>query len=217
MKILSSFKKSLIGAALLAAATAAQAASYNIFNDFTGWLGSVESMGSTTLGTGTFVGVGCAPGVSCPNVAVNGLPGVGFAQNGSGSASYDGGLLNNLNGGYLEWNFTTAQNGWGGAFQMATGNAGLSFEANDLNLGWIDVTSIVANQALNGFFGFTSTDEFLGVRVAALPQVGGGPVGSSYRMTDVSVAAATVPEPGSLALLALGGLAFGLVRRQRKA
>lgn len=203
----------LVGAALFVSATSAHAVSYDISNDQAGWLGSVQAIGPTTFGTGNFVGVGCAPGVACAGVAVNGLPGVGLAQNGNGSASFDGGLLNNLNGGYLEWTFATAQNGWGGTFAMAAGNSGLKFVANDTNLGWIDVTSIGAGQTLNGFLGFSSTDQFLGVRVFA-----GGEGGSSYRMTDVSIASAvpaSVPEPGSLALLSLSLAGLGLARRRK--
>ena len=74
--------KTFIAAALAASATAAQAVSYNISNDQAGWLSSVEAMGPTTFGTGTFVGVGCPPGVACSDVAVNGLPGVSFATGG---------------------------------------------------------------------------------------------------------------------------------------
>jgi hypothetical protein len=218
MNIQSSCKTTLIGAALFAAAAAAQAATYNTSNDFAGWLGSVEAMGSTTLGTGTFAcgQVGFPPNAACSVVVLNGLPGVTFATGGpSSSLSYDGGLLNNLvKGDYLEWTFVTPQNGWGGTFQMALKN-GLSFQVLDLpegneNLGWVDVFTVSPEQSLNGFLGFSSTERFGGVRVFA------GPDASSYRMTDVSIARATVPEPGSLALLTLGGLAMGFVRRQRK-
>lgn len=217
MKNTRRLERALIGAALFAAATAAQAISFNVSNSQSGWLASVQAIGPTTVGSGNFVGVGCQPGQSCPNVATNGVPGVSIAQNGSGSASFDNGLLNNLGGGFLQWTFTTPQNGWGGTFQMALNN-GIAFQVLDLpegssNLGWVDVTTVGAGQALNGFLGFSSTERFGGVRVSAVA----GSTASSYRMTDFSVARASVPEPGSLALLALGGLAVGFFRRQRKA
>jgi hypothetical protein len=208
-------RSALVGAALVVSATGAQAASYSVSNDFAGWLGSVEAMGPTTFGTGTFVGVGCAPGVACDGVAVNGLPGVSFATGGpASSASYDGGLLNNLvDGDYLEWTLATPQNGWGGTFQMALGN-GLAFQVLDLpegleNLGWVDVVTVGAGTELNGFLGFSSTERFGGIRVFADPGA------SSYRMTDVSIARAEVPEPGSLALLGLGLAGLGLARRRK--
>jgi len=218
MNIPSTFKKTLIGAALLAATTAAQAASYNISNSLAGLLANVQAMGPTTFGTGTFQ---CAnPGVNCTDPAVNGLPGVSYSVSGSGSVSLDAGaLLNNLPAGsnnYLEWTFATPQNGWGGTFRMTTGN-GLEFQALDLaegneNLGWVDVTSVDLNQALDGFLGFSSTERFGAVRVRQFSN----PTGSSYRMENVSIAKAEVPEPGSLALLALGAMAVGFARRQRK-
>jgi len=88
-------------------------------------------------------------------------------------------------------------------------NNGLSMTANDLVLGWTDVTSVGTNQSLNGFLGFTSADRFSGVRVGAICGAA-----SSYRMDTFAVAA--VPEPSSWALMA-GGLAlvwFCLRRRK---
>jgi hypothetical protein len=221
MRVESLVRKAMVAGALLAWAASAQAASFNISTSQAGWLASVQAMGPTTFGTGTFVGVGCAPGVACSGVAVNGLPGVSFATGGpSSSVSYDGGLLNNLVAGdYLEWTFTTPQNGWGGTFQMALNN-GLAFQANDLSLGWIDVTSVGRDQELNGFLGFSSTDRFLGVRVFALQTNPPSPTAaSSYKMTDVSIARAeqaAAPEPTSLALFGLAGAALTVARRRRR-
>lgn len=217
-----SMMKTTVALAVLATAgTAAHAVSYEIHNSQAGLLNAVQAMGPTTVGSGNFVGVGCAPGVACANVATNGVPGVSIAQSGNGSASFDNGLLNNLNGGYLEWSFANPQNGWGGTFAMTAGNAGLAFAANDKNLGWIDVTTVGAGQTLNGFFGFSSTDQFAGVRVSVpLPAISAFNVieGTSYKMTDFTVAQA-VPEPETYALM-LAGLA-GVVafarRRQSKA
>ena len=213
-------RKSMVAAALLVSAASAHAVSYAISNDQAGWLASVQGIGPTTFGTGTFVGVGCNPGAACDEVGLNGLPGVSFALSGPGSASFSNGLLNNLGVqnndpdpptiGMLTWTFDTPQNGWGGTFNMPTGN-GLSFEALDLNLGWIDVTSVDLNQSLDGFLGFSSADRFSGVRVSTFSN----PTGSSYVMTDVSIARAEVPEPTSLALLGLGLAGLGLARRRK--
>jgi hypothetical protein len=204
-------KKTVLALALAGIGTMAHAVSYNISNDQGGWLASVQAIGPTTFGTGTFTGVGCPPGVACDDVAVNGLPGVSFAQNGPGSASYDGGLLNNLSAsGYLEWTFATPQNGWGGTFQMAQNN-GLSFQAKDKNLGWIDVTIVGEGQTLDGFLGFSSADQFSGVRVSGL--AGNA---TSYRMTDVSIAAA-IPEPETYVLMLAGLAALGFFAGRRKA
>ena len=106
-------KRAVLALALAGIGTMAHAASYDVSNSFAGWLASAGSIGANTLGNGNFVGVGCAPGVDCANVAAQGVPGVSIAQNGGGSASYDaGGLLNNNAGGsYLEWTFATPQNG----------------------------------------------------------------------------------------------------------
>jgi hypothetical protein len=210
-------RSALVGAVLVVSAAGAQAATYSLHNGLADMLANVQGMGPTTFGTGTFVGVGCAPGVACPAVAVNGLPGVSFATGGpTSSVSYDGGLLNNLaTGDYLEWTLATPQNGWGGTFRMALNN-GLAFQVLDLaegseNLGWVDVTAFDYNQELDGFVGFSSTERFGGVRVFQYST----PTGSSYRMTDVSIARAEVPEPGSLALLGLGLAGLGFTRRRK--
>ncbi|MFN9677469.1 MAG: PEP-CTERM sorting domain-containing protein [bacterium] len=201
-------KRTVLALALAGIGAMAHAVTYDISSSSAAWQASNASIGAFVLGQGTFAPLGCAPGVACAGVVLNGLPGVGFAQVGPGSASYDGGLLNNLGtGGYLQWNFATPQNAWGGLFNMTPGN-GLSFMANDLNLGWIDVTTVGAGQTLSGFLGFTSADRFSGVRVSGLSD------GSSYRMTEVAVA--VVPEPGTYMLMFAGLAAVGLVARNRK-
>ena len=47
--------KTLVAATLAASATAAQAVSFDLNTSFSGWLSSLQAIGSTTIGTGTFV------------------------------------------------------------------------------------------------------------------------------------------------------------------
>lgn len=202
--------KTTVALALAGIGSMAHAVSYDINNSLSAWLTSAGTVGANVIGIGTFVGDGCPPGVACNGVKTQSVPGVSIAQQGGGSASYNGSNLLNNNAGssYLEWTFAKPQNGWGGTFTMPVGN-GLSITANDHVLGWIDVTSVGAGQSLNGFLGFTSADKFSGVRVSAI-----GGSASSYLQSDFSVAA--VPEPETYAMMMAGLLALGL-RARRKA
>ena len=151
------------------------------------------------------------------------MAGLSFAQVAPGSVLFQdnagtGTLVNNLGAnGYLEWTLPGPQNGFGGTFDITAGNSGVVFAVNDLNLGWIDVCGagmacFGANQAYAGFYGFTSTDRFTGVRTFAGPGTG-----SSYSMTDVSIGSAQIPEPGVMTLMLAGLAGLGFARQQRKA
>lgn len=195
-----------IGIAATAVATL-NAQPFDLSNDFQGWLNSVQA--PQELGTGTFAGNPINP----TEPILVGLPGVLFQQLNGGGVSYNAPALTNtlVPNSYLEWSFDTAQNGWGGTFQIFGGsNSGLDFQAHVPGQGWINVGGgpgiFPAGSSYAGFFGFSSDNTFTGVRAI--------PVGAftSYNMTDVSVVR-TVPEPTTAIMAALS--AALLIRRRR--
>jgi len=139
------------------------AVSYAISNDQAA--GCKRAAIGPTPSDSTFVGVGCNPARRATSWAER-LAGVSFACP-APQRSFSNGLLNNLG---VQNNdpdprplacsldVRHAAEWLGRHVQYAHGN-GLAFEALDLNLGWIDVTSVTSTRA-GRFFGFSSTDRF---------------------------------------------------------
>ena len=191
-----SLARALAVSALVTAASGASAASFNISNDFQGWLASIAA--NPVLGTGTFVADPQNPTIP----VLSGLPGVTFTPNGGSVAFNSPNLTNTLtSGAFLEWTFDTPQSGWGGTFDIGSGtNNGIQFQANPGGT-FVDVDFFTAGQTYNGFYGFSSDETFTAVRV-----IGAGFV--SYNQRDVSIAAVPEPTTGALTGLGLASLAF---------
>jgi len=93
-----------------------------------------------------------------------------------------------------------------GDFQPFAGNSVSAFASNGIDP---DATlSVTANSATN-FFGWISTTPILTVT-----EISGGESPLRWNTLDDFIVGAAVPEPGTLALLALGGA--GLFRRRHK-
>jgi hypothetical protein len=144
------------------------------------------------------------------------VPGLSFV---STVGSIGGGVFNDRvirSSQSTAWSFTTAQNGFGGNWDLRPGGAGqgIEFVITLLNNTTLTIGTQVPNSYSGQFFGFTSTDAFKKVSYTGGTQPG---VAETHNLDNLSFGSA-VPEPAAWAMLITGfGLVGAVARRRRMA